>query len=130
MGQLLLGVPLAGVQGHRHVHAQGICSGKVWRQLQLPVLQCVLHAHEAICLGCGQRCQVRQLQWHIKHSNASYIPLEATQPRDSGNPASAPLHEYYGPTAQQSAMAKGLEEALCAWQIWHCGGNSKAVCLA
>ncbi len=61
--QGLLGMPLAGVQAHRHVHAQGGCTGKLWRQL--PILQCVLHAHEAVRLSCCQRCQIWHLDRHV-----------------------------------------------------------------
>ena len=80
--QGLLGMPLAGVQGHRHVHAQSVCAGKLWRRL--PILQCVLHAQKAICLGCGQRCQIRHLEGQVENLHTdhmfgrqfSYSPLE------------------------------------------------------
>ncbi len=52
--QLLWGQALAGVQGHRHIYPQSICRSKLWRQV--PVVQCVLHAHEAIGLPRGQSC--------------------------------------------------------------------------
>ena len=47
--QLLLGQAL--VQGHWHIHPKGICCSKVRRQVA--VVQCMLHAHEAIGLPIG-----------------------------------------------------------------------------
>ena len=70
--QLLLGRPLAGVHGRRHIHTQGICTDKFWRQL--PILQCMLHAHEAVRLGCGQGCHIRQLKWHRTLSRVDHMP--------------------------------------------------------
>ena len=52
--QLLLGQALAGGQRHWHIHPKGVRCSKVRRQV--PVVQRVLHAHEAIGLTSGQRC--------------------------------------------------------------------------
>ena len=52
--QLLRGQALAGVQGHRHIYPKSICRSKLWRQV--PVVQRMLHAHEAIGLPRGQSC--------------------------------------------------------------------------
>ena len=51
--QLLGGQALASVQGHRHIHPKSVCRSKFWRQV--PVVQRVLHAHEAIGFPRGQR---------------------------------------------------------------------------
>ena len=123
MRQLLLRMPLAVIEGHWRVHAQGIRSGKVRRQLQLPILQCVLHAHEAICLGCGQRCQVGQLQKHL-NTPTRYTHLW----RPCSHLTVDILHQHpcrHTNIQQLSSlqMAKGLEEVLYAWQNRHCGGG-------
>ena len=107
--QGLLRMPLAGVQRHRHVYAQGVCTGKLWRQL--PILQCMLHAHKAVGLGCGQRCQIRYLEGHMSLISC----LETVQPLTSEKMCQHSCRTLCSNT-QHYAYGRGL--GVCCGRDW------------